>query len=91
MAVKNKIPDVSSSVKKTDYNTKVSEIETKVADHFHDKYITTLECNRLTKEFFVARLGRANLVLKTDFDTTKLTSLIKKVNSNKTKHLLVEN
>ena len=29
-AVENKIPDVSSLVKKTDYNTKISEIEDKI-------------------------------------------------------------
>ena len=36
-AVKNKIPDISSSVSLT----KVSENEKKVTDHNHDKYITT--------------------------------------------------
>ena len=35
-AVKNKIPDVSSLVKRTNYNTKISEIENKVNDHNHD-------------------------------------------------------
>ena len=35
--VQNKIPDVSSLVKKTDYNTKITEIEKKVTDHNHDK------------------------------------------------------
>ena len=30
--VKNKIPDVSSLVKKTDFNTKVTEIEGKIPD-----------------------------------------------------------
>ena len=36
-----------------------------------------------------ARLAQADLVTKTDFDT-KLKSLNKKINSNKTKLLLVE-
>ena len=41
-AVENKIPNVSNLVKKTDYNTKISEIENKITtDHDHDKYITT--------------------------------------------------
>ena len=31
-ALKNKIPDVSSLVKKTDYNTRVAEIDTKVSN-----------------------------------------------------------
>ena len=49
-AVENKIPNVNSLVKKTDYNTKVSEIEGKVNTHNHNKYITTPEFNRLTTE-----------------------------------------
>ena len=36
------------------------------------------------------RLARANLVTKTDFDA-KLSSLNRKITSNKSKHLLVEN
>ena len=46
-AVENKIHNVSSLVKKTDYKTKISEIEKKVADHNHDKYITTPEFNKV--------------------------------------------
>ena len=42
-AVENKIPIVSNLVKKTCYNTKINEIEKKITDHNHDKYITTLE------------------------------------------------
>ena len=37
-----------------------------------------------------ARLVQANLVTKTDFDN-KLINLNKKINSNKTKHILIEN
>ena len=66
-AVENKIPDVSILVKKTDYNTKISEIEKKVSDHNHDKYITTPEFNKLTTENFKARLAKANLVTKDKF------------------------
>ena len=41
-AVEDKISNVSSLVKKTGYNTKISEIENKITtDHDHDKYITT--------------------------------------------------
>ena len=32
-AVENKIPNVSSLVKKTDYDTKADEIEKKITDH----------------------------------------------------------
>ena len=41
--VVKKIPNVNNIVrKKTDYNTKVTEIENKL-NHNHDKYITTPE------------------------------------------------
>ena len=83
------MPDVNSLVKITVY-WKISEIEKKLTDHNHDKYITTPEFNKLTAEDFDARVSRANLVTKTDFDD-KLKSLNQKMNSNKTKHLLVEN
>ena len=89
-AVENKIPSVSNLVKKTDYDTKVNEIEKKITDHNHDKYITTLEFNKLTAENFTARLAEANLVTKTDFDK-KLLNLNRKITANKTKHLFVEN
>ena len=39
---------------------------------------------------FNARLAQSNLITKTDFDA-KLSSLNKKITSNKTKDLLVEN
>ena len=77
-------------MKKTDYDTKIPHIEKKIADHNHDKYITTQEFNKLTTENFNARLAPANLITKTDFDA-KLQSLSKRITSNKTKHLLVEN
>ena len=77
-------------MKKADYDKKISDIENKIADHKHDKYITTHEFNKLTTENFNARLAQANLITKTDFDT-KLQSLSKRITSNKTKYLLVEN
>ena len=43
------------SKNKKDYDTKISEIEKKVTNHSHDKYITTPEFNRLTTEDFAAR------------------------------------
>ena len=52
-AVENEITNVSNLVKKTDYNTKISEIENKIdTDPDHDKYITTQEFNKLTSENF---------------------------------------
>ena len=90
-AVKNKIPDVISLVKKTtDYNTKIREIEKKLTDHNHDKYITIPEFNKFTAGIFATRLAQANLITKINFDT-KLSSLNQKINSDKTKNLLVEN
>ena len=68
----------------------MSELEKKITDHKHGKYITTLECNKLTAENFAARLVQANLITKTDFDV-KLSSLNGKITSNKTKNLLTEN
>ena len=50
--VENKIPDASSLVKKNDYDTKISEIENKVSDHNHDKYITTPEFSILAARKF---------------------------------------
>ena len=75
-------------LKKTNYNNKITEIEKKLTDHNQDKYITTLEFNKLTAENFAARLKQAKRVIKTHFDD-KLKSL-KKL-THKTIHLLVEN
>ena len=77
-------------LKKTDYNTQITDIEKKLTDHNHGKYITTPEFNNLVASVFNARSAQGNLITKTDFDT-KLSSLNRKVTSNKSKHLLVEN
>ena len=77
---KNKIPNSSSLLKKTDYNTKITEIEKKLTDHNHDKYITTPEFNTLAA-VFNARIAQANLITKTDFDA-KLSSLNRKITPN---------
>ena len=88
--VEDKIPNVSSIVKKTDYNTKITDIENKLNNHNHDKYIDTQEFNKLAADVFNARLQQVNLVTKTDFDG-KLSNLNTKITANKTKHILVEN
>ena len=75
-------------MKKTDYGTNVSEIEKKITDHNHEKHIAAPEFNNLAARVFTARLAKADLVTKTDFDN-KLQSFIKRITS--TKHLLVEN
>ena len=76
-------------VKKTDYNTKITEIENKLNNHNHDKYITTLEFNTLTADIFNARLAQANLVAKINFDST-VSSLDSKTAANKTKNESIE-
>ena len=72
--MENKIPNVSSLVKKTDCDTKISELEKKITDHKHGKYITTPEFNKITAEYF----AQANLITKTDFNA-KLSCLIEKL------------
>ena len=47
-------------------NTKINKVGNKIPDH--NKYITTLEVNKLTAENFAARLKQTNLGSKTDFD-----------------------
>ena len=89
-AVENNIPNFSSLVKKTDYNTNISEIEKKITDHNHAKYITTSELNNLAAGVCIARLARANLITKANFDA-ELKNVSGRVTSNKSKQLLVEN
>ena len=88
--VENKIPSVTNLFKNAGYNTKITEIENKLTDHNHDKYIDTQEFNKLAADVFNARIAQANLITKTDFDS-KLSNLNRKITSYKTKHLLVEN
>ena len=80
-AVENKIPVASNLVKKTDYNSKVTEIENKLTDHNHDKYIDHSEFNKLAADVFNAKLARANLITKIDFDA-KLSNLNRKIVEN---------
>ena len=42
-SVENKIPDTSGLLKKTDYNTEITDIENKLNNHDHDKYVATSE------------------------------------------------
>ena len=70
-AVENEIPSVSNLVRKTDYDTKISELEKKLTHHNHDKYIITPEFNTLTADVFNTRLAQAILITKTDFDAKR--------------------
>ena len=77
-------------LKKTYYDTKITEIEKKLTDHNHDKYITTPEFNTLAASVFNARLAQANLVAKINFDNT-VSSLNNKIAVYKTKNESFEN
>ena len=55
-AVEKKIPSVS--------NTKISELEKKLTDHNHDKYVVASEFNTLAADILNARLAQANLITK---------------------------
>ena len=89
--VKNKIPNVSALVKKTDYDTKISNIEKKITDHNHHKYVTTPEFNTMAADVFNARLAaQIDLIRKTDFDA-KLKAISDRVTKNKSKDLLLDN
>ena len=77
-------------VKKTDYGTKITEIEKKLTDHKHDEYADSSEFNTLATNVFNTRIAQANLITKTDFDA-KLSSLNRKITKNKSDHLLVQN
>ena len=88
------IPSITNLATTT---TAVTAVENKIPDH--TKYITTPEFNKLMAENVTARLKQANLatkgdiadfVKKTNF-SDKIKNLNKKVTSNKSEHLLVEN
>ena len=70
--------------KKTEYNTKINEIENKINDHDHAKYITTQEFNKLTADIFTARLPPTNLASKDDVEN-ELHQLSEKVKAISTK------
>ena len=77
-------------LKKTDCDTKITDIENKLNNRNREKYIDTSELNKLVVDVFNAELAQANLITKTDFDP-KLSSLNRKITANKSKDLLVEN
>ena len=77
-------------VKKTDYDTKITEIENELDNHDHGRYITTAEFNTLAADVFNARLAKANLVTKANCDNT-VSSLDSKIAANRTKSESIEN
>ena len=64
----HKITSISGLVKKTDYNAKITDIENKLNNHNHDKYVATSEFSTLAANVFNARLAQASLITKTDFN-----------------------
>ena len=65
-AANNKI---SSLAKKTDYDTKITEIEKRLSDRNHDEYSSTPEFNSLADDAFNERLAQANLITKANLET----------------------
>ena len=61
-AVENKIPDLSSLFRKTDYDGKILDIGS--------KYVTTADYNEFTKGIVDNSIKSKNLVIKTDFDAS---------------------
>ena len=53
--MKNKIPEVSSLVKKTSYDTEISKLEEKLTDSSRGEYITTSNFNNLAAVVFNSR------------------------------------
>ena len=55
------VPVVTLSIKdlatKTDYNTKITGIESKLNNHDHDKHINTSEFNKLAADVFNVRIA----------------------------------
>ena len=52
----NKIPSVSNLVQKTDYDPKITEIEKKLSNHNHDKYIDNSEFNKSGNDVFNTKI-----------------------------------
>ena len=86
-AVKHKIPDVSSLVKKTYYDLNLSNIDS--------KYITTADYNKFTKTFVDNNIKSKNLINKsaisgfinnTDLDKKKSSNISNKsLNNSRTR------
>ena len=85
------------SINNLDITTALTAVENKIPNH--SKYITTPKFNKLAAENFTARLKQANVATKADIAdflkkkdfVDKLKKVNKRVTSNKSKHLLVEN
>ena len=72
--MESKIPNASSFINETNYDTKISELEKKLTDHNYHKYAAFPEFSKLAAITLNARLAQGNLITETDFDA-KLSSL----------------
>ena len=61
--------------KKTDYGTKIYEIEKNFTYHNNDKYTTLPKFNTLAADLFNVKLKQADLVTKTEASIKKLTQI----------------
>ena len=68
----------------------VTEIENKLNNHNHDKYITTPEFNKLAADVFNVILAQGDLITKIIFDNT-VSNVDSKIAENKTKKKSIEN
>ena len=82
--VENKIPDISNLIKKTDFNSKVIEIEGKIPS------LTVLATNSELSAVENKIPDVTSLVKKTNLDA-ELKKISDRITSNKPKHLKIEN
>ena len=85
--VENKIPDVSNLIKKQIITLKLQKLKINLIIII---MINILLLQNLIFDVFNARLSRANLVAKTNFDNT-ISSLDSKIAENKTKNESIQN
>ena len=63
--------------KKAAYNTIILEIEKEIPDH--DKYITSVEFNKIRKEHFAERLKEAKLASKNELENNVVWKIYLKI------------
>ena len=83
-AVESKIPDVSTLVKKTNFDSKITEVEGKIPN------ISSLATNSALTTVENKIPDVTNLITKTDFDA-KLKDISDRVTKNKSRDLLLDN
>ena len=94
---KTEYDDARILVKKADINTKINEIQKKITNHDHGKYINTQEFIRLMPNHFADKLKQANLIKNAIADFAenigfdeKFKNCNKNITSNKANHVLIQ-